>query len=62
MPQRSGRGDALRKEKALLHTFVTGQKYGVGRDELPFLFFKKSTRATVEPPVALSLIETPSGK
>ena len=30
--QTSGRGDALRKEKALLHTFVAGQKYGVGRD------------------------------
>ena len=23
---------ALRQEKALLHTFVAGQKYGVGRD------------------------------
>jgi hypothetical protein len=32
MPQKSGRGDALRKEQALLHTFVAGQKYGVGRD------------------------------
>jgi len=30
--QKSGKGDALRKEKALLHTFVAGQKYGVGRD------------------------------
>jgi hypothetical protein len=32
MPRKSGKGDALRKEKALLHTFVAGQKYGVGRD------------------------------
>ena len=32
MSQKSGKGDALRKEKALLHTFVSGQKYGVGRD------------------------------
>jgi len=32
MSQKAGRGDALRKEKALLHTFVAGQKYGVGRD------------------------------
>ena len=30
--QKSGKGDALRKEKAFLHTFVAGQKYGVGRD------------------------------
>jgi len=29
MTQKSGKGDALRKEKALLHTFVAGQKYGV---------------------------------
>jgi hypothetical protein len=32
MTQKSGKGDALRKEKALLHTFVAGQKYGVWRD------------------------------
>ena len=32
IPQKTGKGDALRKEKALLHTFVAGQKYGVGRD------------------------------
>jgi len=31
-PQNTGRGDALRKEQALLHTFVAGQKYGVWRD------------------------------
>jgi len=31
MSQKSGKGDALRKEKALLHTFVAGQKYGVWR-------------------------------
>jgi hypothetical protein len=30
--QKPGKGDALRKEKAFLHTFVAGQKYGVGRD------------------------------
>jgi hypothetical protein len=34
MSQKSGKGDALRKEKALLHTFVAGQKYGVGRDAI----------------------------
>ena len=32
MFQKSGKEDALRKEKALLHTFVAGQKYGVRRD------------------------------
>jgi len=32
MSQKLGKGDALRKEQALLHTFVAGQKYGVGRD------------------------------
>jgi hypothetical protein len=32
MSQNTGKGDALRKEKALLHTFVAGQKYGVWRD------------------------------
>ena len=30
--QKPGKGVALRKEKALLHTFVAGQKYGVWRD------------------------------
>jgi len=33
MSHKTGKRDALRKEKALLHTFVAGQKYGVGRDE-----------------------------
>ena len=32
MSRKTGKGDALRKEKAFLHTFVAGQKYGVGRD------------------------------
>jgi len=32
MSQKTGKGDALRKEQAFLHTFVAGQKYGVGRD------------------------------
>jgi len=32
MSQKPDKGYALRKEKALLHTFVAGQKYGVGRD------------------------------
>jgi len=32
MSQKPGKGVALRKEKALLHTFVAGQKYGVWRD------------------------------
>jgi len=31
--QKPGKGDALRKEKAFLHTFVAGQKHGVWRDE-----------------------------
>jgi hypothetical protein len=31
MPQKSGKGDAHRKVKAFLHTFVAGQKYGVWR-------------------------------
>ena len=30
--QNPGKGVALRKEKAFLHTFVAGQKHGVGRD------------------------------
>jgi hypothetical protein len=42
MSQKSGRGDALRKEQALLHTFVAGQKYGVWRDDPPVLAFKFS--------------------
>ena len=42
MSQKTGKGDALRKEKALLHTFVAGQKYGVGRDDPPVLAFKFS--------------------
>jgi len=33
MSQKPGKGDALRKEKAFLHTFGVGQKYGVWRDE-----------------------------
>jgi hypothetical protein len=37
--QKPGQGDALRKEKAFLHTFVAGQKYGVGRDATRRLFF-----------------------
>ena len=39
IPRESGKGDALRKEKALLHTFVAGQKYGVGRDATRRFFF-----------------------
>jgi len=45
MSQKSGKGDALRKEKGGLHTFVAGQKYGGGRDS-PVLSFKKATRAS----------------
>ena len=41
MTLKSGRGDALRKEKALLHTFVAGQKYGVGRDATRRLWFSR---------------------
>jgi hypothetical protein len=60
MSQKTGRGDALRKEKALLHTFVAGQKYGVWRDATRrFCLSKKAIRATDEPPVAPSFIETP---
>ena len=29
---KAGKGVALRKEQALLHTFAAGQKYGVWRD------------------------------
>jgi hypothetical protein len=32
MSQEAGKDIALRKEKALLHTFAAGQKYGVWRD------------------------------
>ncbi|MBW2511833.1 MAG: hypothetical protein JRE01_07405 [Deltaproteobacteria bacterium] len=39
--QKSGKGDALRKEKALLRPFVAGQKYGVGRDDPLVLFAEK---------------------
>jgi hypothetical protein len=49
MPQKSGKGDAHRKVKALLHTFVAGQKYGVRRDatrRFCFMNLKKITRAT----------------
>jgi len=52
MPQKPGKGDAHRKVKALLHTFVAGQKYGVWRDDPPGLSFKNATRATDEPSVA----------
>ena len=36
---KSGKGVALRKEKAFLHTFAAGQKYVVGRDETRRLCF-----------------------
>ena len=45
--QKTGKGDALRKEQALLHTFVAGQKYGVGRDP-PVLFLNGYLEFTVE--------------
>jgi len=41
MSQKPGQGDALRKEKALLHTFVAGQKYGVGRDATRRFWFSE---------------------
>jgi hypothetical protein len=44
MTRKSGRGDALRKETAFLHTFVAGQKYGVGRDDPPVSGFQKSNK------------------
>jgi hypothetical protein len=37
MPQKTSKGDALRKEQVLLHTFVAVQKYGVGRDDTTVL-------------------------
>jgi len=40
--QKSGKGDALCKEKALLRTFVAGQKYGTERDESAVLFAEKA--------------------
>jgi len=44
MPQKTSKGDALRKEQVLLHTFVAGQKYGVGRDDTTVLgLLKKKT-------------------
>jgi hypothetical protein len=42
--QKSGKGDALRKEKALLHTFVAGQKYGVGRDATRRFCFQNNNK------------------
>jgi len=56
MSQKTGKGVALRKEKALLNTFVAGQKYGVGRDDPPVLAFRKATRTTDEPSIALSIM------
>jgi hypothetical protein len=41
MTKTSGRGDALRKEKAFLHTFVAGQKYGVWRDATRRFYLKE---------------------
>jgi len=41
-PWKPGGGDALRKEKALLHTFVAEQKYGVRQYELPILILNES--------------------
>jgi len=41
MLQETGKRDALRKEKVLLHTFVAGQKYGVGRDATRRFYLKE---------------------
>jgi len=50
MTQKPGKGDALRKEKALLHTFVAGQKYGVGRDAIRrFCLSKKQPEQQMNP-------------
>jgi len=50
MSQKSGRGDALRKEQALLHTFVAGQKYGVGQDATRrFCLSKKQQGQQINP-------------
>jgi len=55
MPRKSGKKDALRKEKALLHNFVAGQKYGVWRDAtrrysgLVLLCIKKAPPETAGP-------------
>jgi hypothetical protein len=45
MSQKSGKGDALRKEQAFLHTFVAGQKYGVGRDATRRFYLKESRKS-----------------
>jgi hypothetical protein len=62
MTQKPGKGDALRKEQALLHTFVAGQKYGVWRDAPRRFCLSKKTRATDSQPVAPSFIETPHAR
>ena len=54
MTLKSGKGDALRKEKALLHTFVAGQKYGVrqyanGRFDSVFGIIKGIMQTKSEP-------------
>ena len=54
--QNPGKGDALRKEQAFLHTFVAGQKYGVGRDATRwFCFLEKDDD---EPSVVVSIMNS----
>jgi len=55
MSQKSGKGDALRKEQAFLHTFVAGQKYGVGRDATRRFCFQEKDED--EPSVVLSIMK-----
>jgi hypothetical protein len=51
--QKTGKGDAYRKVKALLHTFVAGQKYGVRRDATRrFCFYHLKLKTKQNPGVA----------
>jgi hypothetical protein len=58
MPEKSGRGDALRKEKILL---LPDNKYASGETTRRFCLSKK-TWATDSQPVALSFLETPHAR
>jgi hypothetical protein len=58
MSQKSGKRDALRKEEALLHTFVAGQKYGVGRDATRRFFVSEKVQGQqIVQPVALTIMQ-----
>ena len=57
--QKTGKGDALRKEKKYLLTFVAASTkvWRLAIRNSPVLSFKKATVATDEPSVVLSFIE-----